>query len=84
MFIRGLILIILIVSQWTGIVGASVGLNPETGAMTADGKRMYIANSGSNNVTVIDVEKSTVITTIQNVGRAPWAVEIAGGASFCH
>jgi YVTN family beta-propeller protein len=45
-----------------------MGVDPET-------KRVYVANTWSNEVSVIDATTNTVVTTI-SVGRTPWGVAI--------
>src|SRR5208337_114074 len=44
--------------------------------VSADGKRAYVANSGSANVSVIDLEKRTVIANIA-VGAAPGLARVS-------
>jgi YVTN family beta-propeller protein len=44
-------------------------------AITPDGTKVYVANTGSNNVSVIATDNHTVITTIP-VGEVPEGVAI--------
>ncbi len=62
-----------------------VNLALETGATTADGKKVYIASSTDDAVYAIDSATDTV-TRIADVGRFPWGVTILGAASenYCH
>ncbi len=59
------------------VVGSpiSVGKEPEAIAITPNGKTAYVANLGSENVSVIDLETNTVVATI-GVGKEPVAVAI--------
>jgi YVTN family beta-propeller protein len=55
------------------------GTTPASPAITPDGKYIYVPNSDSNNVGVIDVENESLLTTIP-VGVKPWcAVVIPDG-----
>lgn len=55
------------------------GTTPASPALTPDGKYIYVPNSDSNNVGVIDVENESLLTTIP-VGSKPWcAVVIPDG-----
>ena len=47
-----------------------VGTNPDGGALNLDTNRLYVTNTGSGTVSVIDTTTNTVIDTIE-VGRAP-------------
>jgi len=47
-----------------------VGQGPHGIAFTADGKHVYVTNSDSNDVSVIDIATHKVIETIA-VGKAP-------------
>ena len=51
---------------------ATIGVHraPYFVSVSSDGKRAYVANSGSANVSVIDLAKRAVIATIR-VGGAP-------------
>jgi YVTN family beta-propeller protein len=44
--------------------------------LTPDGKKAYIANGQSNDVSVIDLQTQKVIASIP-VGKMPWGVAIA-------
>ena len=58
-----------------------VGERPFGVTISADGRRAYTANVGSNDVSVIDIAGRTVIATIP-VGRRPYAVALSGGRGF--
>ncbi len=58
--------------------------SPETGVVTPDGLKLYIALSGSNEVAVIDVEKMKIIKRIGEVGEEPWGVHMVGAINYCH
>lgn len=61
----------------------AVGKSPEVATRTANGK-VYVANSGSGDVSVIDTATDQVVTTIQNVGKHPWALASFNGYNYCH
>ena len=50
-----------------------VGNSPESVAVSRNSGRVYVTNTGSNNVSVIDPFKNTVVATV-NVGNSPAAV----------
>ena len=50
--------------------GVPVGSHPDWLTMTPDGRYLYAANAGSNNVSVIDTQKMTEVARIR-VGQAP-------------
>lgn len=52
-----------------------VGSNPWAVAVSDAGDRVYVANAGSDSVSVIDGRTGTVTTTI-GVGLAPWGVAV--------
>jgi YVTN family beta-propeller protein len=60
-----------------------VGRSPEVATRTAGGK-IYVANSGSASVSVIDAGTDRVVTTIANVGKHPWALASFNGYNYCH
>jgi YVTN family beta-propeller protein len=48
-----------------------------------DGSLAFIVNSGSDDVTVFDLESETVVATIElPPGTNPWTIEIAGSRAF--
>jgi YVTN family beta-propeller protein len=51
------------------------GTTPASPAITPDGKYIYVPNSGSNDVGVIDVENESLLTTIA-VGAKPWCAVV--------
>jgi YVTN family beta-propeller protein len=50
--------------------GADVGLAPDWVTLTPDGKTAYVANAGSNSVSVIDIKTMKEVTRIP-VGHVP-------------
>ena len=52
-----------------------VGQRPWNMALTPDGKKLYVANGRSHNVSVIDTEARTRLRDIA-VGKLPWGVVI--------
>ena len=67
--------------QVTGEI--AVGRSPEVATRTAGGK-IYVANSGSGSVSVIDAGSDRVLTTITKVGKYPWALASFNGYNYCH
>ena len=57
---------------------------PETGVVTPDGTKLYVALSDANTVAVIDVKAKDVVATIEGVGEEPWGAHIAGAVNYCH
>lgn len=57
---------------------------PETGVTTPDGKKLYVALSGSDEVAVIDVGRREVIERIGDVGSEPWGAHMVGAINYCH
>jgi YVTN family beta-propeller protein len=60
-----------------------VGTSPEVATRTAGGK-VYVANSGSGTVSVIDPGCDRVVTTIPEVGKHPWSLASFNGYNYCH
>ena len=57
---------------------------PETGVVTPDGRKLYVALSDAGTVAVIDVEAQAVTATIEGVGAEPWGAHMAGAVNYCH
>ena len=57
---------------------------PETGVVTLDGMKLYVALSGSNKVAVIDTRSRTLVGMIDGVGEQPWGATMAGALNYCH
>jgi YVTN family beta-propeller protein len=58
--------------------------SPETGVVTPDGRKLYVALSGSDRVAVIDVRERKLIRTIDHVGEEPWGAHMVGAVNYCH
>ncbi len=58
--------------------------SPETGVVTPDGAKLYIALSGSNQVAVIDTRSRTLLSMIEDVGEQPWGATMVGARNYCH
>lgn len=54
----------------------NVGNHPVGVAITPDGKNVYVANRGSNSVSVINTTTNTVTATV-DVGREPYGVAVS-------
>jgi YVTN family beta-propeller protein len=59
-----------------GIQDITVGTNPTSVVVSTDSRRVYVANEGSNSVSVIDTATNKVVGTI-NFGSAPVALALA-------
>ena len=57
---------------------------PETGVVTPDGTKLYVALSDADTVAVIDVKAKAVVATIEGVGEEPWGAHMAGAVNYCH
>ncbi|MDJ0944683.1 MAG: hypothetical protein QNJ30_14550 [Kiloniellales bacterium] len=57
---------------------------PETGVSAEGGTKLYVALSSSDQVAVIDLMGRRLLRLIDGVGERPWAVNRAGGLSYCH
>lgn len=57
---------------------------PETSVSAEAGTKLYIALSSSDQVAVIDLVGRRLLRLIDGVGEEPWAVNRAGGLSYCH
>lgn len=58
--------------------------SPETGVLTPDGEKLYVALSGADAVAVIDVEQREMSKRIENVGTGPWGAFLLGADNYCH
>ncbi len=58
--------------------------SPETGVVTADGTKLYVALSGSNKVAVIDTRSRKLVRMIDDVGVEPWGATMVGALNYCH
>ncbi len=57
---------------------------PETGVVTPDGAKLYVALSGSDQVAVIDTRTRRLVKLIDDVGDGPWGATMAGAINYCH
>ncbi len=57
---------------------------PETSITAEAGTKLYIALGDSDRIAVIDIRSRRLTALIGEVGREPWAVNRAGGLSYCH
>jgi YVTN family beta-propeller protein len=57
-----------------------VGRRPWGIAISGDGKLLYTANGGSNDVSVVDVATRRVRSTIR-VGAKPWGIALVRGSN---
>ncbi len=59
------------------IKSITVGKYPILMDYTPDKSRLYVANRNSNSVSVVDVQRETVVATIENVGIQPHGLAIS-------
>jgi len=57
---------------------------PETGVVTPDGTKLYVALSEADQVAVIDVRARKLIKMIDGVGEEPWGTSMVGAVNYCH
>lgn len=57
---------------------------PETGVVTPDGSKLYVALSDAGSVAVIDVRAQAVSSVIEGVGGEPWGAHMVGAVNYCH
>ena len=62
----------------SGVVG--VGKTPHWVAASSDGRLAYVANEGSGDVSVVDIETRAVLATIP-VGQAPRKIAVQPAAA---
>jgi DNA-binding beta-propeller fold protein YncE len=62
----------------------SLPAQPEAGAMTDGGRRLYLPLSGSDQVAVIDMARGRLAKLIDGVGDQPSGVQVAGALGPCH
>jgi YVTN family beta-propeller protein len=60
------------------------GGSPETGVVTPDGTKLYVALSGSDEVAVIDTRTRKLVKRIKGVGEEPWGAHMVGALNYCH
>jgi DNA-binding beta-propeller fold protein YncE len=61
-----------------------VGGTTETAATTPDGKLIIASVSSVDKIVFIDPVSSTIVKTLENVGRYPWSVTVPSGQNYCH
>ena len=61
-----------------------VGMTPLILDITSDGQFVYVANRGSNSVSVIRTSDNTVTSTISNVGVEPHGVAITSDGQYVY
>ncbi|MBT5415001.1 MAG: beta-propeller fold lactonase family protein [Rhodospirillaceae bacterium] len=76
--------VILDLETMTNAGEIALGGSPETGVITPDGTKLYIALSGADAVAVIDVKARKLIKTIAGVGKEPWGAHMVGALNYCH
>ena len=57
---------------------------PETGVVTPDGSKLYVALGSTGQVAVIDVGARKLVKVIDGVGEAPWGAHMVGALNYCH
>ncbi len=67
-----------------GEIDLGAGSNPETGVVTPNGRKLYVALSGVNSLAVVDVRNRTLMRRIENVGEGPWGAHMVGALNYCH
>ena len=57
---------------------------PETGVVSPDGTRLYVALSSTDQVAVIDTRRRALIGLIDGLGEEPWGTFMVGSINYCH
>lgn len=60
------------------------GGTPGPAIVDAEGKRMYVALTDTNELLVIDVFAKAIIKRISNVGNQPMGINLAATNNYCH
>ncbi|MDP8207283.1 MAG: beta-propeller fold lactonase family protein [Candidatus Electryonea clarkiae] len=63
------------IHNWEYIESVLVGSRPSGLSLTSDGSKLYVANSVTDNISVISTESKTVTSTIDLPGTYPWDVQ---------
>ncbi|WP_038034988.1 YncE family protein [Thermopetrobacter sp. TC1] len=79
-----LVILDLLKMENAGIIGLGKGATPETGVVTPDGKKLYVALSGLDQVALIDTRTRRLIKRISGVGSEPWGAHMVGALNYCH
>ncbi len=79
-----LVILDLMTMKNAGVIDLGKGTSPETGVVTPDGKKLYVAMSGVDQVAVIDTHSRRQITRISGVGSEPWGAHMVGALNYCH
>jgi len=64
------------------IAGLAVGNEPIGVAATPDGRHVFVANNGSDSVSVIRTSTDEVVFTLINAGPGPWGVAVGSRGDF--
>ena len=77
---------VIVIDLVTLTVAGEIALpgSPETGVVTPDGAKLYVALGGSDQVAVIDTRTATLVGTIDDVGTEPWGATMVGAFNYCH
>jgi len=76
--------IVLDLTTMTRVGEVALPSSPETGVVTPEGAKLYVALSGSDQVAVIDVRAMEVVELIGGVGDEPWGAHMVGAVNYCH
>ncbi|MDX1542293.1 MAG: hypothetical protein R3349_12900, partial [Geminicoccaceae bacterium] len=57
---------------------------PETGVVTPDGAKLYVALGSTGQVAVIDTRARELARVIDDVGGTPWGAHMVGALNYCH
>ena len=70
-------------TQLTPQAPLTVGMNPVGLAATPDGSYVYVANSGSNSMSVVRTSDDAVIQSI-TLGASPWGVAVSSQGAYVY
>lgn len=77
-------IIILDLARLAPIGAIALPGTPETGVVTPDADRLYVALSDIDRVAVVDISRGRVESLIDGVGDAPWGATLVGARNYCH
>lgn len=79
-----LVILDLIRLRNVGTIDLGRNSSPETGVTAPDGRRIYVALSGRDEIAVVDSRTRGLMRRIPDVGRGPWGTFVTAALNYCH
>jgi YVTN family beta-propeller protein len=76
--------VVLDLIEMKGIGDIPLPTAPGPGVVTPDGKKLYVALSGSDGMAVIDTRARRLLKLIEDVGHEPWGATMGRSNNYCH